>query len=350
MKDPEYEIEPERYELSEPQRYLFELPRRDFLRVVGAGLVVVVARPGAASRQESGRSGQGRADSDIAAWLHIDERGRVTAYTGKVEIGQNIRTSLAQAVADELRLPIEAITMVMADTELTPDDAGTFGSQSTPRMSRQLSRAAATAREMLIDQAAARWQIDRHTLSVSDGRILAGGRSLTYGGLTRGQKLTGVVAADPAVTPADAWTVRGKAAGKVNGRLFVTGRHEFVPDIVRPGMLHGRIVRPDSIGASFVSLDDSRARAMPGVTMVRDGDFRGVVAPDRRTADRAMLAIRAEWRASENQPSSTTIYEHLKKTTRVGGGGRGSTPFSVGDVARAREGARTFDASYRIPY
>ena len=123
--------------------------------MVGGGLVVVAAIPSVFA-QESGRGAQTRGDAaNLAAWLHIDEQGRVTAYTGKTEIGQNIRTSLAQAVADELRLPLGAISMVMADTDLTPYDAGTFGSQSTPRMGRQLARAAATAREMLIDQAAA---------------------------------------------------------------------------------------------------------------------------------------------------------------------------------------------------
>jgi nicotinate dehydrogenase subunit B len=147
-------LEPERYELREGAPYVFEVHRRDFLRAAGAGLVVVVTLP-PSSAQESGQSGRGQSDAAIAAWLHIDERGAITAYTGKVEIGQNIRTSLAQTVADELRVPLQSVTMVMADTDLTPYDAGTFGSQTTPRMARQLGRAAAAAREMLIDQAAA---------------------------------------------------------------------------------------------------------------------------------------------------------------------------------------------------
>ncbi len=354
MRPPGFDIEPERYEFTEPQRYVFELRRRDFLRAAGAGLVVIVSMPAVSAAQESGQAGQasqGRSDASIAAWLHIDERGGVTAYTGKVEIGQNIRTSLAQAVADELRLPIETVTMVMADTDLTPYDAGTFGSQTTPRMSRQLSRAAATAREILLDQAAARWQTDRSTLTCNNGRIVAPDRrSLTYGELTRGQKLTGVVPAEAAVAPVDRWTIRGQATKKVSGRLFVTGGHKFVPDMTRPGMVYGRIVRPASIGASLVSVDDSAARAIAGVTPVRDGEFVGVVAPDERTAQRAAASIRVQWQARENQPSAATIFEHLKKTSGRGGG-RGAAPFNVGDVARARsEGARTFDASYRIPY
>ncbi len=164
-------IEVERYELSERLPYRFELERRDFLRVVGGGLVVVSAIPSLFA-QESGRGrapGRGEA-AELAAWLHVDEQGHVTGYTGKTEIGQNIRTSLAQAIADELRVGLEAVTLVMADTDLVPYDAGTFGSQSTPRMGRQLSRAAATAREMLIDQAAARWQVDRAALTARAGQ------------------------------------------------------------------------------------------------------------------------------------------------------------------------------------
>ena len=356
MSDLEYDIEPERYEFSEPQRFLFEVQRRDFLRVVGAGLVVMVALPTTSTAQESGQSGQGRADADLAAWLHIDDRGAVTAYTGKVEIGQNIRTSLAQAIADELRLPLETITIVMADTGLTPYDAGTFGSQSTPRMGRQLSRAAAAAREMLLDQAASRLQIDRSALTIGNGRVATpDGRSIAYGELTRGQKLTGVIAAEGAIGPTDTWILRGKPVKKVNGRSFVTGSHAFVSDMVRPGMAHGRVVRPVSIGASLMTVDDSAARAIRGVTIVRDGDFLGLVAPDQEAANRALLAMRAEWRAPENQPSSATIFEHLRKSRAgaavTGGGGRGAAPFSVGDVSRARaESTRLFEASYRIPY
>ena len=348
--DEQQALEPERYELRESPPYLFELHRRDFLRAAGAGLVVAVTLPSAAA-QESGQSGRGQPDGSIAAWLHIDERGAITAYTGKVEIGQNIRTSLAQTVADELRVPLQSVTMVMADTDLTPYDAGTFGSQTTPRMARQLGRAAAAAREMLIDQAAARWQVERRAVSVANGRITStDGRAVTYGELTHGQKLTGAVAADTSIAPADMWVVRGKPLKKVNGRQIVTGRHDYVPDVVRPGMQFGRIVRPSSIGASLVSVDDGPVKAMSGVTVVRDGDFVGVVAPNERAAARASRAIHAEWRARKNQPSSTSIYEHLKKTGSSGGG-RGSAPFSAGDVTNTRTtAARTFDATYHIPY
>jgi CO/xanthine dehydrogenase Mo-binding subunit len=343
------DIEVERYEFDAPVPYTFEIERRDFMRifaVLGGGLLVVSTVP-RAEAQESGRGGQGRAvPREIEGWLHIDEQGRVTVYTGKTEIGQNIRTSLAQTVADELRVPLTSITMVMADTDLVPYDAGTFGSQSTPRMAPQLARAAAPAREMLIDRAAELWRVDRATLRAEDGRITSGSRAVTYGELTRGQKLTGAIAADTPVAAPDTWTLRGTAQKKVNGRAFVTGTHRFTPDLVRPGMQYGRVLRPSGYAGTLVSIDDSAVKGDRSVIVVRDGDFAGVVAPTERAAARAAAAIKIAWRAPRNEPSSKTIYEHLKRTAQPASGGT-----VTGDPVMARaSAAKTFDASYRIPY
>jgi isoquinoline 1-oxidoreductase len=345
---PRIEIEVERYELSEGRRYSFELERRDFMRVFGAGLLIVVAAP-KLSGQESGRGARARGDTpEVAAWLHIDESGHVTACTGKVEIGQNIRTSLAQTIADELRVPLASVEMVMGDTDRTPFDMGTFGSQTTPRMAPQLARAAATARDLLIDQAAARWQITRDGLTAKDGRIVsADGKSVTFGELTKGQALAGTIPANPPVDPHDRWKVRGTEVKKINARDFVTGRHQYTPDIARPNLLYGRIIRPDGYGATLESVDDSRARAMRGVSIVRDGDFLAVVAPTERGAARAAAAVQASWRPVPDQPSSETLFEYLKKNPEQGG--RGNAPYVVGDVTRA-QGARTFEDSYRVPY
>ena len=129
------------------------------------------AAPGGGRRRGGGTGGQS-APQDLGAWLHIGEDGQISVYTGKAEVGQNIRTSLSQAVAEELHAPVESIQMVMADTQLTPYDMGTFGSLSTPRMSPQLRRAAAAAREMLIDLAAETWKVDRSDLTAADGSIV----------------------------------------------------------------------------------------------------------------------------------------------------------------------------------
>ena len=339
-------LEPERYELSEPRRYTFALERRTFIKLFGGGLAVMVAASDALAQQESGRArAQGRGDvPEVAAWIHVDESGRVRVCTGKTEIGQNIRTSLAQTVADELRVPIGAIEMVMADTSTVPFDQGTFGSLSTPRMAPQLARAAATAREMLIDRAAARLQVDRSLLEARGGRIVAPDeRNIPYGELVKGQALAGAIPAAPAVEPRAKWQVRGTPVKKVNAADFVTGRHQYTPDLTRPGMLFGRIVRPDGYGATVVSVDDSRARAMPGVTIVRDGDFIGVVAPGERAAARAASALAVTWRAAHGQPSSETIYAYLKANVER------PVPAAIETLAMPA-GARVFEATYRIPY
>jgi isoquinoline 1-oxidoreductase len=347
------EIEVERYELDATPPYRFEVERRDFMRIfaaLGGGLLVVASVP-RVEAQESGRGAQNRAvPRDVAGWLHIDEKGQVTAYTGKTEIGQNVRTSLAQAIADDLRVPLARVTMTMADTDVVPYDQGTFGSQSTPRMAPQLSRAAATAREMLIDRAAALWTADRNTLAARDGKVVAaGGRSVTYGELTKGQQLTGEIPAEIPVTRASEWTVRGVALKKVNGREFVTGSHAYTPDVVRPRLQFGRVIRPSGYAGTLLSVDDAPARAIPGVTVVRDGEFLGVVASSERAAARAAAAVRVDWKLREADPTSATVYDHLKKTAREEGGRNSAT--TSGDPAAARAAAaKTFDASYRIPY
>jgi isoquinoline 1-oxidoreductase len=346
------DIEVERYELSRPPAYRFELERRDFMRIFAAlgGGLMVASIPETAAAQESGRGGQQSASADLAAWIHIGEDGRITGYTGKTEIGQNIRTSLAQAIADELRVPLTRVSLVMADTDLVPFDQGTFGSLSTPRMAPLLARAAATAREMLIDRAATLWNVERSGLACRDSRITGQGRSAGFGELVKGRKLTGVVPAETPIAPRDAWTVRGTAPKKVDGRSFVTGQHRYTPDVTRPGMMYGRVIRSEGYTGALSSFDDAGARALPGVVVVRDGDFAGVVAPTERLARRAAAAVKAEWRLPQGLPSSTTIYDHLRKTESAGGG-RGTAPSQAGDVAAARSAAaRTFDATYHIPY
>src|ERR1039457_3791942 len=176
---------------SPDQPHSLQLDRRDFLKVLGGGLLVCLTHT-ASGTQESGRAfGGHELPKDVSAWLHITAGGQVKVFTGKVEVGQNIRTSLAQQVAEELRVPFDSITMVMGDTDLVPWDMGTFGSRTTPTMGPQLRTMAAAAREMLLGLAAERWKIDVEKLTAADGKISnpQTSQSFTYGELTRGEKL-----------------------------------------------------------------------------------------------------------------------------------------------------------------
>src|SRR6185436_16941151 len=155
--------------------------------------------------------------------------GEVTAFTGKVEVGQNTRTSLIQAVADELHVPVSSVHLVMGDTDLTPFDMGTFGSLSTPRMAPQLRKAAAAAREMLIAMAAEQLKVAPAEVRIENARFVNhdASKSLTLAEVAKGQKLIKTIPPDVAITPVRDWTVAGTSVPKVDGRDFVTGKHQY---------------------------------------------------------------------------------------------------------------------------
>ncbi len=347
------EIEQERYELFEAPAYRFEpeqsesgLQRRDFFKLLGGGLVLLLVVDGKASAQESGQRGSAfRPDArppELAAWLHIDEDGAVTVYTGKVEVGQNIRTSLAQAVAEELRSPIGMVRLVMADTELTPYDMGTFGSRTTPLMAPQMKKVGAAAREALIDLAVEKWKAERGAISIAGGKVKSGasGEEASFGELTRGQKLTRMV--DGAtVTPPDEWKLEGTSAAKVHARAMVTGAHRYTSDIVRTNMLYGRVLRPPAFGAKLMSFDAKGTKDIPDLLVVHDGDFAGAAALDEMTLRKAMDAIKAEWSMGP-QASSKELFALLKKN---------AAPESHPEIEQALEAAdHKLEASYTVAY
>jgi nicotinate dehydrogenase subunit B len=357
-------IEPERYELHSAPAHHFEIDRRDFVKVFGAGIAVfLVAKEAVAQQGESGGTQRGfggqQMPKDIAAWLHIDESGAITVYTGKVEIGQNIRTSLAQVVAEELRAPFDSIRMVMGDTKLTPYDAGTFGSQTTPRMGMQLRRVASSACDILVDLAAKQWNADRSRLVAKNAKVTdpSSGRSATYAQLAQGQALAQTIPdTDPLIPPAE-WTVAGKAMPKVDGSDFVTGRHKYTSDMKLPGMLYGKVLRPASYRATVASADLSAAQAMPGVVAVRDADFVGAAAPDVQTAQKAIDAMRVQWNEIAGQPSNRELVEFLKANVATGngggrgeGGGRGGAN-AAGSIEEGLASAQhKLDATYTVAY
>ncbi|HVP48228.1 MAG TPA: molybdopterin cofactor-binding domain-containing protein [Bryobacteraceae bacterium] len=320
------------------------LTRRDFLSTLGGGVVVLCVVE-AADAQESGRRARGgdAHPQEISAWLHIGEDGIVTAFTGKVEVGQNIRTSLSQAVAEELRTPVAGIRMVMGDTDLTPYDMGTFGSRTTPTMAPQLRKAAAAAREALIDLAASKWGVDRKAVQVEDGRIVAVGRSAGLGELTGGKQLVHKIGADVTLAPAAEWKIAAHSVAKVNGRDMVTGKHRFPSDVKRDGMLHGKVLRPVAFGARLANLDDAAAKQIPGVTVVREGEFAGVAAPDAATSERALAALKAEWKTEEGQPSDSQLFAYLKANAEAAEDrqAQGSIEQGMADADRKLSGTYT---------
>jgi CO/xanthine dehydrogenase Mo-binding subunit len=308
--------EPERYELRSKPLHHFELDRRDFFKLLGTGIAVfAVAKDSLAQETAASRGVHNEPlPTEIDAWLHIGEDGAITVFTGKVEVGQNARTSLTQSVADELRVPFESIRLVMGDTALTPFDMGTFGSRTTPTMSPQLRRVAAAARDLLVEVAAKEWNVAPEHLKAADAKVTdsASGRSATYAELARGKTLAQNLPAEDPVTPPIEWTVAGKSVPKVDGRDFVTGKHQYTPDLRPNGLMHGKVLRPPSFGATLTSYDDTAAKAMPGVVVVRDGDFVAAAAPTEREARNALAAIRAQWKETP-QISNRELFDYIKK-------------------------------------
>ena len=346
--------EPERYEFTAEPMHQFELARRDFFKILGAGIAVFAVAKDALALQETAPGSKSfhneELPKDITSWLHIGEDGTVTGFAGKAEMGQNIRTSLSQTVADELRVPFESVRMVMGDTALTPFDAGTFGSRTTPTMTPQLRRVAAAARDLLIGVAAKEWNVAPERLRAEDAKVTdpASGRSVRYADLARGKTLAQNLPAVDPIAPAPEWKIAGKPIPKVDGRTFVTGRHQYTTDLRLEGMLYGKVLRSPSFGATLTSYDDSAAKAINGVVIVRDGDFVGAAAPSAHEAQKALEAIHARWKEVP-QVSNKEIFSYLKQNAAAKSNNRFRN--QEGSVEEGLAGAaHRLDATYTVAY
>jgi isoquinoline 1-oxidoreductase len=338
--------EPERYELREDLGGVFAVTRREFLGAAGAGLLFSVAPPPPAHAQ--------RADGErLEARLFLGEDGLVTVFTGKIEEGQGARTELAMAAAEELGLPLERVRVVTADTSRTPNDGTTAGSRTTPGTVPLVRKAAAAARELLRTAAARQWNVDRAELEVRDGGVAQGGLIFRYRDLAAAPELAAAYKdAPPADTPLRApaeWRVLGAPHHRVDAREIVTGRHRYPSDIVRPGLLYGRVLRPPSYGASLESVDLAPARKIQGCVVVRDGDFVGCVAPTGFDARKALEAVAAtaRWKTAAH-PSDDVLFEHLRRhavdDARARRQLRGSIEQGLAESALRRT------AAYRVAY
>lgn len=355
MDHPDYlshSFEPTQDELPPKPGYHFALNRRKFLKLTGGGLIVafVLSDPLSFAGTVSPETSK-VPDNEVGAWIRIGEDGTVTVFTGKVELGQNIRTSLSQIVAEELMVPDSSVKMIMGDTDLVPYDAGTFGSRSTPQMGTQLRKAAATAREALIEMAAKKWKVPATRLKAENGMVIntAANKKTGYGELTKGQEILMPISENVQVIAARDWKVAGKSIPKVNGRSFITGKYAYVSDMKLPGVLYGKILRPPSYEAKLIEADVSKAKAIPGVIVVQDGNFIGLAAPDVRAAGKALNLISAKWEETSDQPSNKNIFDYLVKNADKGG--RRNSTATKGDVEQGlAEADFIHSKTYNINY
>jgi CO/xanthine dehydrogenase Mo-binding subunit/aerobic-type carbon monoxide dehydrogenase small subunit (CoxS/CutS family) len=319
---------------------------RGYFDVLPDGLVSVLPPEEA----RTGRPGPWRANG--GAWVHVGADGTVTAFTGKVDVGQDNRTALSLLVAEELSVPAQAVAMVMGDTDVCPYDIGTFGSRSMPDAGQALQAAAAAARQALIAMAATGWEVDLGELSASDGAVKdhSSGASVSYAELLRGVRRTVTATADAPVKDRRTWRTAGQPTRKPESRLAVTGAKQFTSDLMLPGMLHGKILRPPRYGATLRSADLSRARGVPDVIAVHNGSFAGVAGPDPVTAAHALQLVEAEWDYVA-QPPEGDLVAHLRSHPRHVEGWGGRFDHETGDVSAALADAdNRLAATYTTAY
>lgn len=352
--DADYDEEFDRVEYRFEDVATVEPSRRVVLKTLGAGLMIAVASDLASGQQQRRGGGRGgsfdREAASIAARVHIGADGSLSVMTGKVECGQGARVELTQAAAEELRVSFDRVALVMGDTSLTPDDGGTYGSLSTPRTVPAIRLGCASARALLAALAARRLGVDVATIDVQDGlaKDPKTGQTVSYADLARDAEaavgLARLPSADAPLTPVDNWKTMGRTIPRPTGRDIITGSHVYPSDLARPGMLYGKILRAPRFGAKLKDVDIGPAQAMPGVVVVRDGDFVGVAAPRSAKAREALAAIAetAEW-TTESHPPSAELPQYLRENAD---GGIPPSPFRD-ELARADKVLkRSYDVAY----
>jgi isoquinoline 1-oxidoreductase len=322
---------------------ILPVDRRSFCKLLGGGIVVLV------TTKPSDLFAQRRAyPEDLNAYLRIDESGHVTVFSGKIEMGQGVLTSQAQMAAEELGVSLDAITMVLGDTDQCPWDAGTWGSLTTRVFGPALRAAAAEARTVLLRLASATLGVPREQLVLDNGVISVAGdpsRKVTYGQLAKGKAISRLVDEKAILRSVKEFKVMGQSPKRLDGVEKATGRAKYAGDLRLPGMLYARILRPPAHGAMLQSADLAKARAIPGVTVVEEKDLVAVLHVDPEVAEKALGVVSAVWSEAPAPFDTETVADYF-----VANATTGEEKLARGDVAARREGEHVFEATYRTPY
>ena len=325
------------------------IPRRDFFRILGGGIFIFV-RPwkvldfiGLPSEQARG------VPKDYNAFLRIAEDGTVTCYTGKIEMGQGIITSLPQMMADELNVPLERIKIVMGDTDVCPWDQGTWGSLTTRVFGQIMRTASAEARGVLLDLASAQLGVPVSQLEVKDGIVTDtkdSKKTVSYAQLAKGKRIEKFLDVKPSMEDYTKFKSIGKSYNRVDSNLKVTGEAKYSGDMKLPGMVFARILRPPSHAAKMTSVDFSGAEKIAGTKVVREGDLVAVINENRDLADQAIVKIKAEYSFNEVPVNDKTIYEFMLKADS-----NAKALNSTGDMdAGLKLCDKTFESEFHDPY
>ena len=288
-----------------------EVTRRTFLGL-GSGLFLFfMVEPMAVLRAQENRY-MPPTPTDFNAYLRIAEDGQITGFTGKIEMGQGISTSLAQLLAEELDVAVDNVNMVMGDTELCPWDMGTFGSLSVRAFGPVLRGAAAEARSVLLQMAAEQLHAPAESLQVHNGVVTdpATKKIVTYAELVKGKRIEKHLGKVPGKAVPN-YNVIGQTIGRKDAHAKVTGQAKYAGDMTLPGMLSGCILRQPAHGATLKSVDTSAAEKVPGVRVVKEGDLVAVLHQHRDVAAQALTLVKAEWNPSPQTLNDQNIFGHL---------------------------------------
>ena len=288
------------------------ISRRDFLKA-GGSLVVTFTIPSFA-QAPAGAAPKTVAATDVDGFLAVGADGRVTVFSGKVDLGTGIETAMSQIAAEELDVPLQRIVIVQGDTLLTPDQGPTFGSLSIQNGGMQIRQAAATARAALVGEAAKRLNSPAADLSTRDGAVVdKSGRRVAYAELVGGRSFELKVDANAKPKDPATYTVVGKSVARLDIPAKVTGEFTYMQDFHVPDMVHARVVRPAGMKASLESFDDTACRGLPGyIRTVREGNFLAVVAENEWDAIRASRAIKAKWSDWQGLPDKKKLFEYVR--------------------------------------
>lgn len=326
------------------------LSRRGLLQSGGA-LIVRFALGGTLPRTGAAQTASGRSldPKQVDSFLAFHNDGSATIYTSKVDVGTGLRMALRQMVSEEIGIPVERIALIEGDTALVPDHGGTGGSTGIPRGGVEIRQAAATARQSLLHLGAERLQRPAGELTLANGEVrpAAGGSGIGIGPLIGEQRLN--LAIDPKAPLKDPsqYSVVGKPILRPDVPGKCTGRHAYLHDFSVPGMLHARVIRPPSVGAKLVSVDDASIRQIAGVRIVRLDSFLAVVAPNEWAAVRAARELKAEWSDWQGLPGSGDLPRYLRSSAIE----RDETLVNRGNSAAALPAAaKQFSATYYWPF
>jgi nicotinate dehydrogenase subunit B len=339
--------------------------RRDFIKgagglVIGFSLLDATISPELLAQSATAKvvtPPAGRLD----AWLRVTNDGVIHIFSGKMDVGTGTETALKQIVAEELDVPFERVVFIMGDTATTPDQGGVSNSRSISHGGAALISVAATARMLLLQLASKQLGVAVDQLQINDGIINAKGdasKKVGYGALVEGKELNDTLkvtgegfslAVEGQGKPKEpsAYTIVGKSIPRVDIPPKIFGEFSYVTDVRVPGMLHGRVIRPATAGANFVSVDETAVKKIPGfVKTVTKGNFVGVVAENEWAAVRASREVRVSW-SNPNNALPQDLYNHMRqatpKSTQAGG--------KKGDAAAALlNAAKKLQVSYEWPF